>query len=183
MRILWAKDRVATPWKNGGGTTSEVIVFSPGAGFDDFGWRVSIAQVERSGPFSMFAGIDRHLAMLEGRVVLNIAGREPIELSPSSQPESFPGDVAINADVIDGPATDLNVMTRLTAFRATMTRRNVERKLSCDTAASATLAFPLARVTIGGFQLEKADAILPEPGDAITIAPATEFYWIEIFAT
>lgn len=179
MRILWAKGRVATPWKNGGGTTSEVIVFPPNAGFDNFGWRVSIARVDSSGPFSVFAGIDRHLAMLQGRVVLKISGRAPVEISPETHPVSFPGDVPTEADVMEGPATDLNVMTRRGAFRATMTRRKLEGRIAF---VRTTLAFPLARTTVDEIALDKEDAILADAGDVVTVAPAAEFYWIEIAA-
>ena len=179
MRILWAKDRIATPWKNGGGTTSEVIVFPPNAGFDDFGWRVSIARVDSSGPFSVFAGIDRHLAMLRGHVVLKTSGRAPVEISPEAQPISFPGDVPTEADVVDGPATDLNVMTRRGTFRATMIRRKLEGQIAF---ARTTLAFPLAHTTVNEFALDKEDAVLADAGDAVTIAPATDLYWIEIAA-
>ena len=180
MRVLWAKDRVATPWKNGGGTTSEVVVFPPESGFDDFGWRVSIARVDRSGPFSVFAGIDRHLAMLEGRVVLRISGREPVELSPETPPISFPGDARAEADVVDGPAMDINVMTRREMFRATLTRRKREGPISL--VAHATLAFPLTRATVNDVALGKGDAVLAAPGDEMTVDSATDFCWIEIFA-
>ena len=43
--LLAAKDRIAQPWKNGGGVTREIAVEPPGAGFDSFGWRVSTAVV------------------------------------------------------------------------------------------------------------------------------------------
>ena len=51
----------ATPWKNGGGTTQEIAGWPAGAGLDAFGWRVSIACIAASGPFSVFAGIDRSI--------------------------------------------------------------------------------------------------------------------------
>ena len=50
-------------WKNGGGSTTEIAVFPPDAGFDDFDWRVSLATVAADGPFSAFPGIERTLAM------------------------------------------------------------------------------------------------------------------------
>ena len=56
----------ATPWKNGGGTTREIAAFPPGAGLDDFGWRLSVAEVERDGPFSVFSGVDRTIVLLDG---------------------------------------------------------------------------------------------------------------------
>ena len=70
MQILYARDRVVSPWKNGGGTTTEVAAFPPGAPLENFGWRVSIAQVARSGPFSLFPGIDRTLALLDRKSVV-----------------------------------------------------------------------------------------------------------------
>ena len=56
----------ATPWKNGGGTTRQVACWPPGAGSDDFDWRVSIATIAASGPFSTFPGIDRTIMLLDG---------------------------------------------------------------------------------------------------------------------
>ena len=180
MHILWAKDRAATPWKNGGGTTSEVIVHPPRAGFDDFGWRISIAKVEKSGPFSTFAGIDRNLAMLEGSVLLKLAGRDAIKLSPDAQPVNFPGDVSAEAEVIHHPATDLNVMTRRGLFSATMTRRTLSGEINTD--ASVTLVFPLgdAMIDEGEHALSLGDAIFAESRERFRLSPATQCYWIQI---
>ncbi|OHV87869.1 HutD/Ves family protein [Mesorhizobium sp. ORS 3428] len=113
MRVLRAADYRVMPWKNGGGTTTEIAVSPDGAGLDDFDWRISMARVETSGPFSSFAGIDRTLSVLEGEgIVLDIAGRPPARLTMASAPLSFPGDVPTGAALIGGPITDLNVMTR-----------------------------------------------------------------------
>ena len=56
----------ATPWKNGGGVTREIVCQPPGAGMDAFDWRVSIAHIASDGPFSAFAGVDRIITLLEG---------------------------------------------------------------------------------------------------------------------
>src|SRR5436305_15001382 len=53
------------PWKNNGGTTADIAVFPEGAGWDDFLWRVGIADIRQSGPFSSFPGIDRSIMLLE----------------------------------------------------------------------------------------------------------------------
>ncbi|MGX5803911.1 HutD/Ves family protein [Bradyrhizobium sp. Arg314] len=127
MRILRAAGYRVMPWKNSGGTTTEIAVSPLGAGLDDFDWRVSMARVETSGPFSSFAGIDRTLSVLEGDgVVLDIAGRPPVRLAAASAPLAFPGDVPTSAALINGPITDLNVMTR----RGRMTHRVECRPLS-----------------------------------------------------
>ena len=66
MLILRAAGYRVMPWKNGGGTTTEVAVSPDHAGLEDFDWRISMARVETSGPFSSFAGIDCTLSVLEG---------------------------------------------------------------------------------------------------------------------
>ncbi|RWC27026.1 MAG: HutD family protein [Mesorhizobium sp.] len=113
MRVLRAADYKSMPWKNGGGVTTEIAVSPANAGLDDFDWRVSMARVELSGPFSQFAGIDRTLAVLEGEgIVLDIAGYPPTSINRATALFSFPADVQTSATLIGGPITDLNVMTR-----------------------------------------------------------------------
>ncbi len=65
-RIWRRAERVFTPWKNGGGRTAEILAMPEGAGLDGFDWRISTAEVAQSGPFSLFAGLDRWLTVLEG---------------------------------------------------------------------------------------------------------------------
>jgi environmental stress-induced protein Ves len=101
------------PWKNGGGTTTEIAVSPAGAGLDDFDWRVSMARVESGGPFSLFAGVDRSLAIIDGDGInLTIGGAIPVGLDERSQPLPFAADVETHATLVGGPVTDLNVMTR-----------------------------------------------------------------------
>ena len=134
------------PWKNGGGTTTEISVSPDGAGLDDFGWRVSMARVEAGGPFSSFAGIDRTLCVLEGQgIVLDIAGGAPAELTAASAPFSFPADVPTGAVLISGPITDLNVMTRRGRMAHTVERLTVAAPLEIEAEADTTLVLPLDR--------------------------------------
>ena len=50
------------PWKNGGGSTTEIAIAPLGATVDKFDWRISLATIANSGPFSVFPGVDRTLA-------------------------------------------------------------------------------------------------------------------------
>ena len=84
LSILRARDRREMPWKNGGGVTSEVLVFPADAGFDTFGWRISIATIQVNGPFSQFPGVDRGLVLLAGLLALRIADEAAIEISPAA---------------------------------------------------------------------------------------------------
>ena len=115
------------PWKNGSGTTTELIVTPAGAALDAFRWRVSIAEVGTSGPFSAFPGCDRILVQTDGApMTLTHAGHgaHPLELL---RPHAFDGEWAtearlatVGADVGEG-ARDFNVITRRTEARAQVT--------------------------------------------------------------
>ncbi len=101
------------PWKNGGGETAEIAIAPLGSGLQEFDWRISIARVDGDGPFSVFDGIDRTLTILRGAgMSLDVRGYAARELTPESEPFSFPADIATTATLLAGPITDLNVMTR-----------------------------------------------------------------------
>jgi len=113
MRILRASDYKVMPWKNGGGETTEIAASPPGAGLADFDWRVSMAKVAGDGPFSLFPGIDRTLAILDGAgIVLSVEGAQPRQLTLETEPHSFPADIATSATLIGGTVVDFNVMSR-----------------------------------------------------------------------
>src|SRR5215212_12048276 len=65
LRILAPRDYRVMPWKNGGGTTTEIYIHPEGAGWNEFEWRVGIADIGQSGPFSSFPGIARSIMLLE----------------------------------------------------------------------------------------------------------------------
>jgi hypothetical protein len=160
MRILRAAGYRVMPWKNGGGTTTEIAISPDSAGLDDFDWRVSMARVEAGGPFSSFAGIDRTLSVLEGEgIVLDIAGQPPARLTTASAPLAFPGDVPTSAALIGGPITDLNVMTRRGRMSHKVDRLMLSEALNVELSASTTFI-----LLLGGELLahgEKPVRVLP----------------------
>jgi uncharacterized protein len=112
-------DLSPTPWKNGGGSTREIVCRPPGAGMDAFEWRVSIATIAQSGPFSVFAGVDRVILLLDGDGVrLQSAGGIDHRLDDPLQPFAFSGDEALDCTLLGGPSEDFNVMTRRRTLRA-----------------------------------------------------------------
>ncbi|MGO8088565.1 HutD family protein [Rhizobium leguminosarum] len=126
MRILRAGDHKRMPWKNGKGETVEIAVFPPDASINDFDWRISMATVAEDGPFSIFPGIDRTLAILDGNgMVLDVAG-SPVLLTTASDPLAFPADIPVAAMLEDGAITDLNVMTRRDGLAHTLIRIDVD---------------------------------------------------------
>ncbi|WP_082767552.1 HutD/Ves family protein [Bosea sp. PAMC 26642] len=111
------------PWKNGGGSTTEIAIHPPGASLDEFDWRISTAHVGQDGPFSSFPGIDRTLAVLSGMgIALAFGDGGTVQLSPNSKPCAFAGDRAVEGRLVAGPIDDLNVMTRRGRWRHDMTR-------------------------------------------------------------
>ena len=115
-RLIRSADLVRVPWKNGGGTTAEVAVHPPGAGFDDFDWRISMADVAVDGPFSRFPGVDRTLVLAEGRdLVLDIEGDLRVLVRPGDA-GSFAGEAETRARLHGGPIRDINVMSRRDRF-------------------------------------------------------------------
>ena len=178
FRILRARDRRATPWKNGGGVTREIAVYPAGAGLDAFDWRVSMATVSAGGPFSLFPGVDRVLSVLEGKLTLRFADGSTLGLSPASPPAAFPGDIPVEAETPPEPVTDLNVMTRRGRVRSAVTRVDFEGG-NVVTAAWRTLILSLhggLRVGQGGalHTLHRFDAVLVERavGEAIRLEAA-----------
>jgi environmental stress-induced protein Ves len=112
FRLLTPADYRTMPWKNGGGRTTEIAAYPPGAGLDAFLWRVSLADVERDGPFSSFPGVDRTIVLLEGAGMRLREGERATGLTTPFAPHAFGGDAAIDCKLIAGPVRDFNAMFR-----------------------------------------------------------------------
>lgn len=66
MPLIRYQDSVSSPWKNGGGSTKQLLISPANANLSDFDYRISIASISSDGAFSPFIGIDRQLLILEG---------------------------------------------------------------------------------------------------------------------
>ncbi|MFF3540729.1 HutD family protein [Streptomyces platensis] len=122
MRILRAAGRPAMPWSNGGGVTREVAVHPPGAGWDTFAWRVSLADVTRDGPYSPLPGVRRILTVADGAgLELTVDGTTRL-LTDRCRPFAFPGGAETGSRLLDGPVVNLNVMLREGRADATVER-------------------------------------------------------------
>lgn len=135
------------PWKNGGGTTTELLVHPAGAsiGGSRFIWRLSIATVGANGPFSPFPGYDRTIMLIEGRgMTLDFGPNGVTRLDRVFEPFEFKGEWPADARLIDGPCQDFNVMVDRTRGGA-RTRVIALDGRSVDTVASGmtTVIFAL----------------------------------------
>lgn len=114
----------ATPWKNGGGSTRELVCWPPATaaagGMDSFGWRVSVATIAAPGPFSAFAGVDRQIMLLGGDGVQLTSSGWQHTLAERWQPFAFSGDEAVDCTMLGGISTDFNLMLRRGVWDGTL---------------------------------------------------------------
>ncbi len=119
MTVLRAADHRRMPWANGGGVTSEIAVSPEDADMHAFDWRVSMADIAHSGPFSSLPGVDRILLLIEGEgMSLTIDGAS-VEVT-SDEPVTFRGESVVEGWLDEGPTRDLNLMTRRGRCRGDM---------------------------------------------------------------
>ena len=174
------------PWKNGLGVTEEVMAHPPGSDIASFGWRLSIAHVGADGPFSLFAGIDRTIALLDGGgLCLDLPDRT-VELSPEGEPFAFSGDLVISSRNKAGPTIDLNIMTRRGQYRHRMRRIFAGQVEIVEPGTMLVFNGP-ASVTDnnGKISVERFDTVIADPADGpLTVAadPGTSMLLIEISA-
>ncbi|TNE61619.1 MAG: HutD family protein [Alphaproteobacteria bacterium] len=108
---LTAADYRAMPWKNGQGSTTEILSVPTDEG-DGFKWRISIADVTADGPFSKFPHVDRTIMLIEGKgMVLDAGEAGTLDLSHPFTPVPFEGDWPVYGRLLGGPVKDFNVMS------------------------------------------------------------------------
>jgi environmental stress-induced protein Ves len=168
MRVLRAADRIATPWKNGGGVTREVAIFPPGADLNAFEWRISLAEIEADGPFSPFVGVDRVLTVIQGEgLFLTVDGRL-LAMDAASPPLAFAGEAEVTARLTGGSISDLNLMVRRDTWRARVRRQTLAGAGEVAAKARVTLVLALDPLRImrpgGAIDLLPLDAVLLENG-------------------
>lgn len=171
MQVLRAADRIATPWKNGGGVTREVAIWPPNASLTAFDWRISIADIEVGGPFSVFPGVDRVLTVIAGRgLTLRVEGIGTVAMDAASPPLAFPGEAACEATLGGGEIRDLNLMVRRGAYVARARRGVVDGVTALESETEATLVLALDPLTIGGQRLGAEDAALLGRGEVVRLS-------------
>lgn len=136
-RILTPAEYQRMPWKNGHGTTHELAVFRgpQDAASGRFVWRLSIAEVSASAPFSSFPGCDRIILLLDGDgMVLDSGGDGCHELRRRFTPYAFKGEWQTDCRLLGGPCRDFNVMVdreRARAELAVVPLTTAPQELSC----------------------------------------------------
>jgi len=101
------------PWRNGRGVTRNLFDDADAAGH--WTWRISIAEITGTQPYSAYPGVRREqVALGPGDVALTIDGRE--ELLHPEGIVVFDGEAEVVATPSEEGFLDLNVMTRRDAW-------------------------------------------------------------------
>jgi hypothetical protein len=169
--VIRASHYRRTRWKNGAGETSEIAVSPRDATLDDFDWRISMATVKGDGPFSIFAGVDRTLCIIDGAgLEIHVAGSASRSLDSASPPFEFSGDLPVRSRLTLGTVVDFNVMTRRGRFEHRVGRVQLKAGASHDVGGSVRAIFCAAgevavRAAEQQERLEARDTMLRDSAD------------------
>ena len=108
-RLVRLDDLPRQPWRNGGGTTRELLTWPDAA---DWQVRVSAADVQQDGAFSAYPGVQRWIVVLKGSGLALDIDAVAHRLDRNAAPLCFDGAAATHCRLLDGPTLDLNLMLR-----------------------------------------------------------------------
>lgn len=117
MRVLRAEDYRTKPWKNGQGTTRDILLW-PAA--EEFDIRVSLADIPPVSTFSAFPGITRHITRLSGSIMTLTFAHGEVERLDLMSPLTFDSGKAPHCEASGDEVRVLNVMTRATSWRSSV---------------------------------------------------------------
>lgn len=144
LQIVRKSSFAATPWKNGGGITHEAMRM-PVSG-DPFRWRVSVAHIDASGPFSDFAAYNRKMVLLRGKgIELRFGDGTCKSLRKAGDLIEFDGAVSTHCELLDGPCVDLNLMVSKSDAVAARVERFIESLTVSASRTEMTLVFSIDR--------------------------------------
>lgn len=110
----------STPWKNGGGVTSEIAIYPETANFadNDFLWRLSSAKITSTNNFSAFDGYDRILFVVKGEgLLLSENGSPHKNRLPSLIAYRFQGETPIECELLSDEVVDFGIIYKRGLFK------------------------------------------------------------------
>jgi environmental stress-induced protein Ves len=167
--VLRAGSRVVVPWRNGAGTTTVVAEGPSSAGTTEPLWRVSIATISRSAPFSEFVGVDRLLMPLsEAGLDLVVDGRR-VRVERSTV-LAFAGESEVEAVDVGSSGLDLNLMTHRGCAEGRLSTVSVPAVLEVAEHAVVVAVVVAGEVRVGDDALEELDALLVDCAASLAVA-------------
>ncbi|HSV47252.1 MAG TPA: HutD family protein [Ramlibacter sp.] len=177
--LVSLSDIAPHPWLNGGGTTRELVAWPDPA---EWRLRLSVAEVAKDGPFSLYPGVQRWFAVLRGAGVrLSVAGRVH-ELGKRSPPLNFDGGVPVDCKLIGSATQDFNLMARGGPARLTRIE-NVMSGTAPSASVVAVYANGSAAMLRWGFEYSELQPRtlawrIADGGTAVRVA-AVDALWME----
>jgi environmental stress-induced protein Ves len=144
LQVIRKVSFTATPWKNGGGITHEALRVPPSG--DPFRFRVSVAHIDASGPFSEFAEYNRKMVLLKGAGIdLRFGDGVQKGLRKVGELLEFDGALAAHCELLNGPCVDLNLMVLKSDSAAVRIERFIESVAVSASRHETLLIFPIDR--------------------------------------
>jgi uncharacterized protein len=160
LQVIRKSAFTPSPWKNGGGVTHEALRVPAGA--DPYRWRVSVAHIDASGPFSDFAAYNRKMVLLQGAgIELNFADGSRKTLRKAGDLVEFDGALTAYCELLKGPCVDLNLMVSKADSAAVRVERFSE-SLVLDAPRDETMLV---------FAIDRGFTLATDTGEPVTLEP------------
>ncbi|MBN6513999.1 HutD family protein [Acinetobacter pittii] len=121
IELIRADQYTKMLWKNGAGFTLEI---ARSQGEADFDWRISMADVTTSGPFSLFPNKQRIISVLDGQGMVLHEDDLPAKTLNQGDIFAFHGESQVQSKLVDGAIRDLNLIYDPAKFHARFQRLN-----------------------------------------------------------
>ncbi|MFV7501563.1 HutD family protein [Acinetobacter pittii] len=115
IELIRADQYTKMLWKNGAGFTLEI---ARSQGEADFDWRISMADVTTSGPFSLFPNKQRIISVLDGQGMVLHVDDLPAKKLNQGDIFAFDGESHVQSELVDGAIRDLNLIYDPAKFHA-----------------------------------------------------------------
>ncbi|MGW0734741.1 HutD/Ves family protein [Streptomyces sp. NPDC002851] len=159
-------------WANGRGWTREIHREPATDSASTALWRLSLADIEETGPFSKFPEMDRHL-LSAAPVPLHLSVDGTLHNLRYTQVISFAGESEVATTAVHGRAQALNLMTRR-GIRSSLDLLRGDAQLPVTSATSTALVVLDGTVSLGGRRLARFDTVLPgNDGTRLSLQAAT----------
>jgi len=168
LRHLPANEYRRLRWQNGLGWTREIHA-GQGGGAEGWDWRLSIAEIEADGAYSIFPGVEREQILLSGEgLALVFADGRTAGLAPPHGRLRFDGGAEVRAQLQGGRVEVFNLMWRPKRVAPRLWHRPLvgTMLLFPDPGSIWALHLVAGRATVGG----EGRSILLEQGDSALLA-------------
>lgn len=115
IELIRADQYTKMLWKNGAGFTLEI---ARSQGETDFDWRISMADVTTSGPFSLFPNKQRIISVLDGKGMVLHVDDLPAKTLNQGDIFAFHGESQVQSELVDSAIRDLNLIYDPAKFHA-----------------------------------------------------------------